>query len=373
MDITEEDYKKLCNQPEILLVKCDGGSLEETLNDYIAKADRLITVSNKLINFYKSQYASVLSFDIWKQMTKFINTPEELDDFEHVAINFSLKGGIHYSTPSKGKYYDIDMNSAYMHFMASSNFNFPVTKPNYKMFAQKEFGELKFYPFGLYLVVFENTHDYFSCFKTEVNQWVSHHDLKCAKLLGIQFSIMEGKTNALLYDSKNCVKGSHAFGEYCNFLYDLKKQNEDVKDFTVSIWGAFCQKLVKRYRLKDDETIDVGDQFIEELNESKNITTIKVTPKVGQIFKYPYARLGPFLTSYVRLKMTEILLKQPKESVLMVNTDGWISTIPRNDLSYGKEMGEFKVWHGNCEVFNSMRVKFQCPKCKEYTKKKCPC
>ena len=374
-EINDEEYKQYTENSKYLLIKCKGkDTIEETLNKYIKKADRLLQVSNKLINYYKSQYSSVIGFDIWKQMTKFISSPEELDDFEHIVINFALHGGIHYYR--EGEYENVienDVNSAYMNFMSSSGFNFPVTKPNYKLFTQKEFDDLKFFPFGFYLVKFENTHDYFSNFKVGVNQWTTHHDLKCAKLLNVKFSIVEEKTNALLYDSKNCIKGSHAFSEYCNFLYKLKRDGEDVKDLTVSIWGVFAQKLTKIYRLKDDETIDIDDQFVISLIETGNTTIIKTTPQAGKIFKHSLARLAPFLTSYTRLKMIETIMKVPKENIIHINTDSFISTIPVKNLVISKELGEWKQHKGDCHVYNSMRICWLCSKCDEYGKKKCEC
>ena len=372
-EITHEKHKEYAQNSKYLLIKC---KCDDDFNDvstkYFQRADKLLISSNKVINYYKSQYSSVLGYDIWKQMTKFMNTPEELDDFEQIVINFALHGGIHYSKP--GNYedaYDIDMNSAYMHYLASPNFNFPVTKPNYKEFSNEEFQNLKFYPYGFYLVIFKNMHDYFTNFKVNVVQWVTHIDLKCALLLGVIFSIVESKTNALLYESKNCIKGNHAFKKYCNFLYDLKKKGEDVKDLTVSIWGVFAQKNVKRYRLKDDETVNLDNQFIESIDETEKVSIIKTTPKVGQIFKYPMCRLGPFLTAYVRLKMIEILMEQPFNTVYQINTDGWISCLQRKDLEIGKEMGQFKTFKGSCQVMNSMCVKFKCTTCHKYGKKKC--
>lgn len=374
--ISDKQYSELKEQSKNMLIECKlEDDFKVVYKAHFDKVDQLIISSKGIINYYKSQYPSVIGYDIWKQMTKYINTIEELDDFEHIVINYALHGGIHYS--KSGTYnnvYDIDMNSAYMHYMSSLNFNIPVTKPNYKTFLKQEFNELKFFSVGYYLVKFINTHDYFSNFKTGIAQWVTQNDLRAAKVLEVKYEIIENQTNALLYESKQTVKGSHVFDKYCNFLYKLKKSGEDVKDLTVSIWGVFATKNYKRYRVTGEETVDLAsDEQIDEIYENSDISMMKTVPISGKIFKYSMARFTPFLTSYTRLKMIEVLVLQPKDTVLMINTDGFISSIPRNDLTFSDEMGNWKKYNGNCIIENSMNVKWLCPKCDEYVNKKHTC
>ncbi len=71
--------------------------------------------------------------------------------------------------------------------------------------------------------------------------------------------------------------------------------------------------------------------------------------------------------------MIQIILKVGKENILMINTDGFMTTIPIDDLEYGLEMGQWKQHKGTCQVVNSMCVRWLCPKCKNYGKKKCNC
>ena len=128
-----------------------------------------------------------------------------------------------------------------------------------------------------------------------------------AKLLKINFSIVEGKTNALLYGSKNLMKGV-VFEKYVNTIYDLKKQGAPVKDLTM-LHGVFSQKISKIKRIINDESIDITGKNIIYLDESNsNLTVIKTCNKSGDIFKYPEARITPMLTAYVRFQITKILI-----------------------------------------------------------------
>jgi hypothetical protein len=372
--ITTQEYEILKANHDYLLIKCGPKeNMQVKRIKYLDKADKLLKASNGLINYYKSQYPSVIGYELVKSMTRYINTFDELDDFEQIVINWAYRGGIHYFKDAEGDFFDIDMNSAYMNFLSSNNFNFSVKKPEVHEITTWDFNAFskKFYPYGLYFVVFTSSHPFFSCVGLDKPEWVTHFDLTAAKLLGVKFNIVERQTNALLYPSKNCIKGNHSFGKLADFLYELKKKGEDVKDLLVCINGVFAQKLVKRHRLTGDDTADIDDEFIEELVETEKITTIKTTPRKGKIFKYSDARISPFLTAYVRLQMTRLLLKQPLETVMSVNTDGWVSSIPRDDLKYTVEMGDFKVHQGNCKVYSSQRVTWECKTCGNWGKKHC--
>ena len=259
LELDNPAYNKIIDDSEILILKClPEDDLQIKYNDYIQKADNLIIKSKGLINYYKSCHPSDITYDIYKQTTRYINTIDRLDEFEQTIVDWAYHGGIHYTKPSDelihGKFYDVDMNSCYLYYISNSNFNFPVTKPEYKIFEKNEFNNLKFYPYGYYFVVFDGIHPYFNI-KPNINAWCTHHDLNMAKLLKINFSIVEGKTNALLYGSKNLMKGV-VFEKYVNTIYDLKKQGEPVKDLTM-LHGVFSQKISKIKRVIDDESIDI--------------------------------------------------------------------------------------------------------------------
>lgn len=354
-EISDEKYKELTHVKYMLLKCNEKDDMFKIRSNYIKKANKLYDASNGLINYYKSQYPSALGYDIWRQLTKYLSEPEELDEFEEQILK--LYGGIHFY--KKGRYentYDYDVNSMYMYYMSSKSFIFPVVKPTYKVFSEKEFNELKFFPFGYYLVEFDGEHPYFKIY----NGWVTHTDLKCAQLLNIKINIVCNKTNALLYDSKNCVRGNVAFENYCKYLFDMKQKFYEAKDLTVKTWGFFYEKIYKRLRVKNNETYELGTEQIEEINETENLCILKTSSGKGhKRFKRSMARMAPFLTAYCRFNIIKIMMQDPDhlKNIVHINTDGFISLKERKDLQISDDMGDFKIKHkGNCEVFNSMRV-----------------
>ena len=152
--ISDAELKIIKYDNNMLLITCDElKEITKVRAEYITKADNLIEVSKGLINFYKTTYDSYIAYDIFRKKTMHIMDPEELDDSEHYILDDAFHGGLQYS--NDGKYnnvYDYDMNSMYCSQMQKLYFIFPVKKPEYKIFTENEFIELKFYPFGLYLV-----------------------------------------------------------------------------------------------------------------------------------------------------------------------------------------------------------------------------
>ena len=137
-----------------MLLICDSEeNLKTDRYNFFMKADMLIEETNGLINYYKNQYDSKIALYLFRNMSKTISEPEELDTIEHKILNTAYRGGIHYA--EKGEYknvYDYDMNAMYAYYMKQLNFIFPATKPTYKIFTTQEFNELPFYSFGLYRV-----------------------------------------------------------------------------------------------------------------------------------------------------------------------------------------------------------------------------
>jgi hypothetical protein len=75
-------------------------------------------------------------------------------------------------------------------------------------------------------------------------------------------------------------------------------------------------------------------------------------------YKYDYARLGIFLTSYNRLKMTELLYPH-NEHIHRFHTDGAILS-KQIDLDIGANLGQWKIDKGpmNCVIKNSNIVEW---------------
>ena len=351
-----DEYKLLQKSYQYMLLISDSeDNLKSDRYNYFMKADMLLEETNGLINYYKTQYDSKMALYLFRNMSKTISEPEDLDYIEHKILNTAYRGGIHYA--EKGEYknvYDYDMNAMYAYYMKQLNFIFPSTKPTYKMFTAQEFIDLKLYPFGLYRVSFTNIHKLWAIGLKP--SWYTHHDLNIAKLLNMKIVLVENETNALLYESKNCIRGNKAFENVIDYIDKLEKNkniSKYMKPIRTSLFGVMTSKNKKFNIVKHNEKIECSDFLLESIVDSEKATTIQTIDK-NNIFKYSWARCGVFLTAYCRLKMIQILLKCNLDDIVQINTDGFISKTIIKDLKISKDMGDWKIKHtGDCTIQDS--------------------
>jgi hypothetical protein len=180
------------------------------------------------------------------------------------------------------------------------------------------------FKFGLYKVILKTNHALFN-YKIDKSQWLSHHDLKAAEMLGVNVKIDENGINFLNYDPKKCVSGFSVFKDYfdkCNEFVSKCKSNEVVK---------------------------------------KN-----------NVFKYNFARVC-FITSFCRLKMLETILECGLDNIAYINTDGFASLIEQPSLKISENNGDWSMKkYSKCVVNNSNSVIFTCGVC-GLIKKDCKC
>ena len=363
--ITIDEYKLLQYDKKKLLVKVNNEEdLKVFRQNYFIKADTLIEQTNGFINYYKSQYDSKIAFYLFRNMSQSIPEPVQLDVLEHHILDDAFRGGIHYAQIGEYKNcFDYDMNSMYSYYMKQLNFIFPSTKPTYTTFTIDEFNNLKFYNFGLYRVSFdldENNKLHKLWTITTKLSWYTQHDLNAAKELKIKINIEENVTNALLYHSKDCLRGNKTFETYINYIDNLEKKNVDSKKYLKPIrnalWGCLTEKNKKIHIVTQSETFDLSDYHLESIVDNENSTVIKTIDK-HEIFKYSWARCGIFLTSYCRLHMIKILLKCNIDDIVYINTDGFVSKSEIVELKISNNMGDFKIKQkGFCIVKNKSVV-----------------
>jgi hypothetical protein len=84
--------------------------------------------------------------------------------------------------------------------------------------------------------------------------------------------------------------------------------------------------------------------------------TLVTYVKKGYHFKSNYARLGPFLTAFVRKQMITAILPI-KEHVFRCHTDSILADQKITHLKLGTELGQWKVEHeGACTIHNGCKV-----------------
>ena len=392
--VTDEDYNVIKNDFSNLLVKVDIlEELEKAQKEYISTADGLKELTGGLVNLYKSSHYSMLAFDMFRKFTKYVPEPLPLSELEQTALA-QFHGGLRYS--KKGNYknvYDYDVNKFYSFHLSSPNFLFPVCEPEYKTLNSDDF-EVMFYnsyKFGLYKVILETNHVLFnykvgkSCSGKQPlaalaagkSQWLSHHDLKIAKMLGVSLKIDESGINFLNYDPKKCLSGFSVFKDYfdkCNEYVSKCKSNDvlkkSMKSLMASLWGSCCSKKKIVKRIPKSETIDLNEYHLNKVEFNENTTMVEVVKK-NNVFKYNFARVC-FITSFCRLKMVETVLECGLDNIAYINCDGFASLVEQSSLKVSDKMGDWKVkQYAKCVVNNSNSVIFTC-QCGK-VKKDCKC
>ena len=168
--------------------------------------------------------------------------------------------------------------------------------------------------------------------------------------------LVEHETNALLYESKNCIRGNKCFENVIDYIDKLEKNqsiSKYMKPIRTALFGVTTAKNKKYNIVKHDEKIECSDFLLESIVDSEKSTVVETIDK-NNIFKYSWARCGVFLTAYCRLKMIQILLKCNLDDIIQINTDGFISKTIIKDLKITKDMGDWKIKHtGDCIIKNS--------------------
>ena len=370
LEVTECQYSEMKKRNDLLMIYCDDiDELKKQKQKYIKQADYFLSI-NKKINFYRSPYVQNIAFDIWRTLSSIETVPVELDDLEAVACDESNHGGIHYAKPGIYKNStEYDMNKMYMYYMSHTSFTFPTEPAERKIITSQEINDAEFFQYGNYYAKVTGTSKFMAPSVLNTYQWHTHFALTIAKEENMTIEMYENKNsiNSLLYP-KNRANGKRNFDKYSEFAYKIRedvkneKYIDTAKNFTSSLWGFFGSKKKKQLERKKDECIDLDtynwDSF-QEMKKAKNGGyKITYTPD-GKIFKYPYARLATFLTSFCRLQLYRILKKYNLiKYVVHINTDGFTlsdgAVLPKK-LIDSEEPGKFKIVKNNktIHVINS--------------------
>ena len=220
----------------------------------------------------------------------------------------------------------------------------------------------KSFKFGLYKVILKTNHALFN-YKIGKSLWLTHHDMKIAKMLKLEYSIDEDCINALIYDFKKCVNGYTAFKDYFDKCFEwldkaTPEQKKPMKNICNALWGAMCSKKKVMKRATTEEKIDLDDYHLDHIEFYPTTTVVKVVEKKN-VFKYSWARVC-FITAFGRYQMVKTLLEcgADLDYLVYANTDGFISTKKQN-LPVSDKIGEWsEEFHEKCEIKNGNTVIF---------------
>jgi len=334
--------------------------LAQMFEDYQTQGLALISETNGAIDIFKFPFPSQLAQRILHYRSRTLqDTFEPLTQTETYWIDNAFMGGIIYA--EEGHYTNttcFDQNSQYANYLSNNGFMLPTKQGEFKTVTNDDIAE--FASFGIYRCKVTCTDENKAkLFRFNHKHYYTQSDIKNAYNLGFNVDmIQDGQANALLYARDNLVTGPQYFKPTIDYLYSLKTKYPIIKTIISAIWGALMTRDTKDIWIKEeDNEIELDDEReIFTIQRFEGIHKIITVPK-RKMFKYNTARLGPFLTSYVRCKMAETIVDNFKlENVVRIHTDG---VIVKNGQSMkadymGHDIGKFKVEKfGDCTIHHA--------------------
>jgi hypothetical protein len=318
------------------------------------EAKKLKTLTNGKINLFRTGNSPKTALQLFYDLCN-PPQPEKIESYE-VDILESCRGPLIWAEPYEGIGYKYDICSEYPSLMASSQHKYPIKKGELKAFTNEEFEQLKFFSFGIYHVKITVTNN--KVFKVNNENWYTHTDLNYAKTkLKLEMKLIEDdKPNALLYDNTKLMTGKKLFGPFVDYLFNLKKAgHKEIKQILNSLWGVLVQTNV--LSMKTDN-IRAGKEILTITPSNDGTLTFETVIK-NKFYDLDFARIKPFLLSYGRFKISNIILTNI-DKVVRCHTDGIICSSKITNMIFGNDLGNLKYeGKGNCKIFNSNKYNWK--------------
>lgn len=240
-------------------------------------------------------------------------------------------GGLLYCNPGTYESYGYDFSAFYPSLLADKDFIFPVSS-GYETTLNK-LPKKKKLKLGCYRVKiscdnnrfnkvfsYSKAHTY-----TNYSLWFA---MKYKKKYNVCIELIEdGQPNAYLYD--DVITGDKVFGKWYNTLNSIKKihpKNKLIKHLLSSLWGKLSETNViyRNEKQIEEQGLKIGGsglaeyEILDYVDNDKQAYYKLVDP--NDYYKH-CIRLKPFLTSYARMKVGLVAMKNIKH-VIRIHTDG---------------------------------------------------
>ena len=341
----------------LLHAKCMETLIKE-YDEFYKHANIIKTESNGFIDYFQSggRHKNA-ALKLFYNQSRGIEDPEQIDEIEEEWIRDAMMGALVFGTKctlNDAKCYDV--NSAYAYAMQFSGFKIPIKRGDFKML--EELPEIL--SFGIYCCHIEKSGDYDTnkLFKFNKSNKYTHIDINVARKLKLKVNLIKNKqANCLLYGAGKCINASKMFKTTVDYLYQLKRNDvKFAKRILTALWGGLCQtkKSYKcAYNPADPINIDTDNVLLGIQPVVKG--DLILYAKKGHFYKTNYARMGPFLTAFVRKMMADAIFPH-KEHVHRCHTDSILSDVDI-DLKLSSDIGQWKIEHsGQCTIKNAMEV-----------------
>lgn len=363
LEETKKDVRKNPYNYSFILIRKDKRSrksMQDEYKDFIEIADELKKETNGKINMYKTGMFANTAKCLLGSIIKY--SPECISSCEIPFLNDS-GNGLRIGEAYKGPLYKYDFSSFYPTVYSSPYTLFPIKKGKLFHISDDELKNMEHVSIGLYFVRVwpSKKTNIDKCFWFNPVHKYSHYEINYARELGLEMEMIEKEYNCILYNREDCVTGSQMFGEYFNYLYELKERGvRGAKNLLNCIWGALGQKNCIKY-IHDSQkngVYECGQDYdlisCIPLNESMTKFSIEKCP-LDKYYETNYARVLPFIVGKARVVMGRNI--QPHAAhVKYCHTDSIVST-KKLDINTGR--GKWKIkYEGYCpnaQVINKTR------------------
>lgn len=375
--LTIGDFNDIIKMNSNLLVNAKGKDVKECYDTFVLGADYLLEETKGYVNMYRFASGYNACRYYWTNYTKAIPNPDQIDPLELKEITEAITGALSYAVKGERKNIkELDLNANYADRMSSGYFQFPIKSPTSRIkYTQQEFDNLRYPKFGMYRAIIERSKDekINALFRFNPRNRYTHIDIKSAQELKLKIKIIEeGDYNFTYYDQSTLINGKQAFGKYMDYFFKLSMVDEDkyskasnrkkIKDFIkfnfISImWGSLSKKDTKYMSVdmsQDNGKIDFGEYDILSFTCDKEQNKIVYKLISNDVFVSDWARIAPFILSFVRNQFMKKVLKY-KDSIIRIHTDSiWIPNDTETDFEIGTNMGQWKCKKLGDVVINSL-------------------
>ena len=264
---------------------------------------------------------------LFEKLSLTIPANEPLDSIEAKWISDTMMGGIIWADNNwKGYGRQYDETSLYPSIQQSA-LTFPIGKGTFQ--TVKDFTNHRGYIlYGIFRAIIEHKEEVAPLFRYNKHNKYTHIDLSRAKALGLQISLIQDGPNALIYEKETRIPGNVIFGEYINFLFQLKTTGGIIgrvaKRILNTLWGALCQRNKSYHDVDESDIFDFPEgEMLDSIIPTHASQWVFQFSNPSKIFKGEYPRISPFLLAQGRKIISE-QVEPYKDKVKHIHTDGFI-------------------------------------------------
>lgn len=300
------------------------------------------------------KYPPIASHYFYKHAPKSISRCDDFYLDEDVWISNAMSSGMMYV--NTGDYTDVveyDVNSMYPALMTIVDF---ITRKG-RFSTVSRIPKLKlsdiYSIYRCHIVGFDNR-----LFQGNRNGYYCGLDIITAQQEGYDIKLVQdGEPNCLFYDENTRISGDEVFGKFVRDLYKLKTKNVKLAKSVINcLWGKLASK-----NIGEIYTNNPHNNYVDDVSLIKKIQCISFDSgmpeykikvyKSQKRMQFRYSRFVPFLLARGRRKMYKFI-RQHKEHVVRVHTDGAIFTKPIDGIKSSNKLYGWKIKTGNVSIKN---------------------